>query len=90
MLQSFEKCTTLTPYGKNLAVLKPVRIICLTRSLSMIGIADTWLLSLMCLLMRLIASFLRYTGYLNFMKDHVSHVLLLILVHVLILNRIYF
>ena len=28
------------------------------------------------------SKFLRYTGYLNFINDHISHVLLLILVHV--------
>ena len=32
------------------------------------------LLSLLCLLMRIIERFLRYTGYLNFIIDHVSHV----------------
>ena len=34
------------------------------------------------MLLRLV---LRYTDYLNYIKDHISHVLLLILVHVLIL-----
>ena len=38
------------------------------------------------LLMRIIASLLRYTGYLNFIKDPISHVLLLILSHVLLLS----
>ena len=38
-----------------------------------------WLLSLVYLLMRIIASFLRYTGYQNFLKDPISHVSLLTL-----------
>ena len=33
--------------------------------------------------MRNIVSFLRYTGYVNFLNDPISHLLLLILVHVL-------
>ena len=41
-----------------------------------------WQLILGCLLMRTIASFLRYTGYLNFLNGLISRVLLLILVHV--------
>ena len=86
MLRAFEKITKT----KNLAMLKHIRIICLTRSLSLIGIANIWLLSLVCLLMRIIANFLRYTGYLNFIKDPINHVLLQILVHVLILTRMYF
>ena len=39
---------------------------------------------LVCLLMRIIASFLRYTGYLNFINDPIGRVLLLILAHVLL------
>ena len=35
-----------------------------------------------CLLMRTIASFQRYTGYLNFINGPISRALLLILVHV--------
>ena len=48
----------------------------------LIGIDAIWQLSLGCLLMRTIASFLRYTGYLNFINGPISRVLLLILVHV--------
>ena len=40
--------------------------------------------------MRIIASFLRYIGYLNYIKEPINNVLLPILVHVLILNRIAF
>ena len=40
----------------------------LMRRLSLIDIDAIWQLSLSCLLMRTIASFLRYTGYLNFIK----------------------
>ena len=40
----------------------------LMRRLSLIGIDAIWQLSLRGLLMRTIASFLRYTGYLNFIK----------------------
>ena len=58
----------------------------LMRRLSLIGIDAIWQLSLGCLLMRTIASFLRYTGYLNFINGHISHVLLLILVHVQLLS----
>ena len=39
-----------------------------------------------CFLMRTIANFLRYTGYLNFINGPISHVLLLILVHVQLLS----
>ena len=35
-------------------------------------------------------SFLPYTGYLNFIKDPISHGLLPILVHVLLLSCLYF
>ena len=59
------------------------------RGLSLIGIGAIWLLSLVCLLMENIASFLRYTIYLNFIKDPISHVLLLILAHVLVLRVVY-
>ena len=55
----------------------------LMRRLSLIGIDAIWQLSSGCLLMRTIASFLRYTGYLNFINGPISRVLLLILVHVL-------
>ena len=58
----------------------------LMRRLSLIGIDAIWLLSLGCLLMRTIASFLRYTGYLNFINGPINHVLLLILVHVQLLS----
>ena len=51
----------------------------LMKRLSLIGIDAIWQLSLGCLLMRTIASFLRYTGYLNFINGHISRVLLLIL-----------
>ena len=54
----------------------------LMRCLSLIGIDAIWRLSLGCLLMRTIAGFLRYTGYLNFINGPISRVLLLILVHV--------
>ena len=39
------------------------------------SVGAIWLLSLMCLLMRIVFSFLhvRYTGYLNIIKDHKSH-----------------
>ena len=38
-------------------------------SLSLIDIDVIWLLSLVYLFMRIITSFLRYNGYLNFIKD---------------------
>ena len=53
--------------------------------LSLIGIDAIWQLSLGCLLMRTIANFLRYTGYLNF----INGVLLLILVHVQLLSCLF-
>ena len=43
-------------------------------------------LSLACLLMRILASFLPDAGYINFIKDPISHVLLLIVAHVLLLS----
>ena len=39
-------------------------------------------------LMRNIAIFLRYNGYLNFIKDHISHVLLPILVRVRFITKL--
>ena len=39
--------------------------------------------------MRTIARYLRYTGYLNFINDPISRVLLLILVHVQLLSRLF-
>ena len=53
------------------------------RRLSLIGIDAIWRLSFKCLLMRIIASFL-CSGYLNFINDPISSVILLILVHVLL------
>ena len=41
-------------------------------------------------LMRTIASFLRYTGYLNFINGPISRVLLLILVQVQLLSCLFF
>ena len=43
-----------------------------------------------CLLMRTIASFRRYTGYLNFINGPINLVLLLILVHVQLLSCLFF
>ena len=65
-------------------------ITCLMRRLSLIGIDAIWQLSLGCLLMRTIASFLRYTGYINFINGPINRVLLLILVQVSgeILNKL--
>ena len=62
----------------------------LMRRLSLIGIDAIWQLSLGCLLMRTIASFLRYIGYLNFISGPISRVLLLILVHVQLLSCLFF
>ena len=62
----FEKDTIFTPLSKKLALQKHMSITCLMRRLSLIGIDAIWQLSLGCLLMRSIASFLRYTDYLNF------------------------
>ena len=86
MLWSFEKYTILTPLSKNLALQKHMSITGLMIRLSLIGIDAIWQLRLGCLLMRTIASFLRYTGYLNFINGPLNHVLLLILVHVQLLS----
>ena len=67
-----------------------MRITGLMRRLSLIGIDAIWQLSLGCLLMRTIASFLRYTGYLNFINGPINRVLLLILVHVQLLSCLLF
>ena len=42
----------------------------LMRRLSLIGIDAIWQLSLGCLLMRTMASFLRYTGYLKIVSEY--------------------
>ena len=55
----------------------------LDKGLSLIRISVIKL-SLVCLFMKTIASYLVYTGYLNFIKHPLSHVLLLLLVHVLL------
>ena len=90
MLWSFEKDIILTPLSKNLALRKHMSITGMMRSLSLINIDAIWQLSLGCLLMRTIASFLRYTGYLNFITGPINHVLLLILVHVQLLICLFF
>ena len=90
MLWSFEKGTILTPYSKNLALQKYMSITGLIRRLSLIDIDAIWQLSLGCMLMWTIASFLPYTGYLNFINGPISHVLLLTLVHVQLLSCLLF
>ena len=65
-----------------LVLSKQMSITDLMRRLSSISIDATWRLSLVCLLMRIIESFLRNTGYLNLINGPISRVLLLILVHV--------
>ena len=87
---SFEIGTILTPLSKNLALQKDMSITGGTRRLSLIGIDAIWQLSLGCLLMRIIASFLSYTGYLNFINGPISRVLLLILVHEQLLSCLFF
>ena len=61
-------------------------IILFMRGMSLKGISVIKLLSLVRLLMGIIAGLLRCTVYLNFIKDPISHVLLLILAHVLLLS----
>ena len=56
----------------------------------MIGIDVIWQLSLGRLWVRTIASFLRYTGYLNFINGPIRRVLLLILVHVQLQSCLFF
>ena len=56
------------------------------RRMSLIDIGAILQLSLGCLLVRIIAN----TGHLNFINDHISRVLLLILVHVLLSSCLYF
>ena len=62
----------------------------LMRRLSLIDIDAIWQLSFGYLLMRTIASYQRYTGYLNFIKGPISRVLLLILVHDQLLSCLLF
>ena len=90
MLWSFEKDTILTSLSKDLALQKHMSITSLMRRLSLIGIDAIWQLSLGSLLMRTIASFLCYTGYLNFINGPINHVLLLILVYVQLLSCLFF
>ena len=90
MLWSFEKDTILTPLSKNLALQKHMSIKGLIRRLSLIGIDTIWQLIFGCLWRRTIASFLRYTGYLNFINGPINRVLLLILVHVQLLSCLFF
>ena len=74
MFWSFEKDTILKPWSKNLPLQKHMRITGLMRFLSLIGIDAIWQLGFVCLLMRTIASFLRYTVYLNFIDGPVNRV----------------
>ena len=90
MLWLFEKGAILTPYSKNLALQKHMSITSLIRRLSMIDIDAILQLSLKSLLMRKMASFQRYTGYLNFINGHINRVLLQILVHVQLLSCLFF
>ena len=61
----------------NLKVLKHMDITGLTRRLSLIGIETIWLLRQVCVLIRIIASFLHYTVYLGFINNPINRVLLL-------------
>ena len=98
LLTLLKKVIYLHPKAKTLALQKHMSITGLTRRLSLICIDAIWQLSLGCLLMRAIASFLRCTCYLNFINDPISHfindpisrVLLLILVHVQLLSCLFF
>ena len=76
--------------NQELSTAKNVNITGLMRRLSLIGIDVIWQLSSGCLLMRTIASFLCYTGYLNFINGPINHVLLLILAHVQLLSCLFF
>ena len=75
---------------QELSTEKHMDITGLMRRLSLKDIDTILQLSLGCLLMRTIASFLRYPGYPNFIKGPISHVLLLILVHVQLLSCLFF
>ena len=90
MLWPFEKRYYINTQKKNLALQIHMSLTGLMRRLLLIGIDAIWQLSLECLLMRTIASFLRYIGYHNFIKDPISRVLLLILVHVQQLSCLFF
>ena len=65
--------TLLFPLSQNLALLIPMSIICLMRGMSLIGINAIWLLSLACLLMRIMARFLHYTDNLNFKSCFIAN-----------------
>ena len=58
--------------------------------MSLIDIDAIWQLNLWCLLMRTIASFLPYTDYVNFINGSITHVLMLILVHVQLPRCLFF
>ena len=68
MLWSFEKRYYLTTLKQELSTAKHMGITGLMRRLSLVGIDAIWQLSLDCLLMRTIESFLRYTDNLNFIN----------------------
>ena len=57
---------------QELSTAKHMSITGLRRRLSLIGIDAIWQISLGCLLMRTIASFLCYTDYLNFINGPIS------------------
>ena len=82
MLWSFEKSIILSPYSNKSALQKHMSITGLMRLLSLTGNDAIWQLILGCLLMRTIASFLPYTGYLNFINGPINRVILLIPAHV--------
>ena len=62
----------------------------LMRRLSTIGIDAIWQLSLGCSLVRTIASFPRFTGYLSFTNGPISRVLLLIIFNLQLLSCLFF
>ena len=90
MLWSFEKRYYINTLKEELSTAKHMNITGLMRRLSLINIDAIWQLSLGCLLMRTIASFQRYTGYLNFINGPISRFLLLILVHVQLPGCLFF
>ena len=75
---------------QELGTAKHMSITGLLVHLSMIGIDTILQLSLRCLLMRTMAGFRRYTGYLNFLGGPKSRVLLLVLVHVQLPSCLFF
>ena len=72
MLLLFDRCAAMTSWSENFAALEPVSVVCWIGGPSLVGVGVVWQLSLVCLLTRIMISFLCYYGYLNLIQIYKS------------------